>query len=90
MVGDAPFLVELAQHDCDGVDFPVGKILVGAEKVLEKADMLAELAAFSKGSRYELAVILGIGVLILLNIKKPPHLCDSDKVILYIDITIVS
>jgi hypothetical protein len=38
-VADAEFFVQLAQHDFNGVDMAVGKILIAAEKILEKAEM---------------------------------------------------
>lgn len=39
-VRDIPFLIQLRQHDLDGVDVSIAEIFIGAEKVLEERDVL--------------------------------------------------
>jgi len=50
-VADAELGIQLLQHDFDGVDLPVRKVLVGSEKILEKGNVLTELTADAKGLR---------------------------------------
>ena len=51
VVGYPEFLVELYQKQLDCVDFAVGKILVAAEEVAQKADMLRQLGLKSERFR---------------------------------------
>ena len=48
-LGDAELVIQLGQHDLDGVDVCVAEILVGPEKVLEEGNMLRELGGLAKG-----------------------------------------
>ena len=57
-LGDAELMIQLGQHDLDGVDVCVAEILVGPEKVLEEGDVLGQQGAFAKGFRR----IGGVGV----------------------------
>ena len=41
-IRDAPFLIQLRQHDLNGVDMGIRKILIGAEEVLEEGNMLRQ------------------------------------------------
>lgn len=50
-VADAPFVIELAQHNFDHVDVAVGKILVATEKIFQEGNMLTELGALPEGLR---------------------------------------
>src|SRR5699024_4751324 len=43
-VTDAELGVQLLQYDFDGVDLPIGEVLVCPEKILKKGNMLTELA----------------------------------------------
>ena len=48
---DAPFLIQLGEHDLNGVDMGIREILVGAEEVLEEGNVLCQQGAFSEGFR---------------------------------------
>ena len=39
-IRDAPFLIQLRQHDLDGVDVSIAEIFIGAEEVLEERYVL--------------------------------------------------
>ena len=69
VIGDAPFFIELLEHDFDHIDLPVGEILVCPEKILKKADVLAELAGFQESFRHKLTIIAVICVSV------PLHFC---------------
>ena len=51
VVVQAPGLVQPLQHQINGVDVPVGEILVGAEEVLQEGDMLTETGPLAKRCR---------------------------------------
>ena len=48
---DAPFSIQLREHDLNGVDMGIRKILVSAEEVLEEGNVLRQQGAFSEGFR---------------------------------------
>ena len=48
---DAPFSIQLGEHDLNGVDMGIREILVGAEEVLEEGNVLRQQGAFSEGFR---------------------------------------
>ena len=50
-VCDAPFPIQLGEHDLNGVDMGIREILVGAEEVLEEGNVLRQQGAFSEGFR---------------------------------------
>ena len=50
-VCDAPFLIQLREHDLDGIDMSVAEILVGTKEILEKGDVLCQQCVFPKGFR---------------------------------------
>ncbi|MPM17547.1 hypothetical protein SDC9_63943 [bioreactor metagenome] len=50
-VADAPFVIELAQHNFDHVDVAVSKILVATEKIFQERNVLTELGALPEGLR---------------------------------------
>ncbi len=50
-VADAELGIQLLQHDFNGVNLPVGKVLVSAEEVFQKGNVLTELAADAEGLR---------------------------------------
>ncbi len=41
-IRDIEFCIEFDENCLDGVDLPVGEVLVGSEKVLEKGNMLRQ------------------------------------------------
>ena len=49
VVVDAPLAVQPLQHQLNGVDMPVREILVGAEKILQKRDVLTEPGMLPEG-----------------------------------------
>ena len=51
VVIDAPLGIQALQHQLDGVDVPVCKVLVAAEKILQEGDMLAEPGVLPEGVR---------------------------------------
>ena len=57
-LGDAELLVQLGQHDLDGVDVRVAEILVGTEEVFQEGDVLCQQGAFAEGLR----CVGGVGI----------------------------
>ena len=55
-VTDAPFGVQLTEHDLDGIDVLVGKVLVGAKEVPQEGDVLAQPCGLAEGFRGVLIV----------------------------------
>ena len=45
---DAPFPIQLGEHDLNGIDMSVAEIFVGAEEVLEEGNVLCQQGAFSE------------------------------------------
>ena len=62
VVVDAPLAVQPLQHQLNGIDMPVREILVGAEEILQKRDMLTEPGAFRKGCGSILVVTSSISL----------------------------
>ena len=60
-VVDAPFFVHPLQHQLNGVDVPVCEVLVGAEKILQERDVLAEPGLLPERLR-RLGIVLAVHI----------------------------
>ena len=58
VLGDAELLVQLGEHDFDGVDVGIAEILIGSEEVFQEGNVLGQQRVFVEGLRR----IVGIGV----------------------------
>ena len=59
VLGDAELLVQLGEHDFDGVDVGIAEILVGSEEVFQEGDVLSQHGIAQKGFGYASTVVAG-------------------------------
>ena len=71
-LGDAELLIQLGQHDLNGIDMRIAEILIGPEEVLQERDVLGQQGAFAKGLRR----ISGIGVAAIIPALGFQHIDD--------------
>ena len=78
-LGDTKLLVQLGQHDLDGVDMGIAEILVGTEKVFQEGDVLCQQGAFAEGLRR----VGGVGIAAIipaLGFQDIDHILSGHKV----------
>ena len=61
VIVESPLPVQPFQHQLDGVDVAVRKVLIGPEKVLEEGDVLAQASALPEGG-WRFRIVLTIGI----------------------------
>ena len=71
-LGDAKLLIQLGQHDLNGIDMRVAEILIGPEEVLQEGDVLGQQGAFAKGLRR----VGGIGIAAVIPALGFQHIDD--------------
>ena len=72
---DAPLLIQLGQHDLDGIQLRVGELLVGAKEILQEGDVSRQQCGLAESPRRGL-VCFHIRVLV-----PTPHLQHIDTLL---------